>query len=98
MDEEKYIKKLTEKDETFEAECLRCGKCCGLQDDPCRELRKREDGAYFCVDYAHRIGRHETVSGVSFNCVDIREHIGGHSLRQDCGYRKASKRIRTERS
>ena len=84
----KYQDHLQMKAENFEDKCIRCGECCGASDDPCRNLVEIADKVYFCKDYNNRIGPQKTVSGKEFNCVDIREHIKGQTLRNKCGYKK----------
>ncbi|RKY42590.1 MAG: hypothetical protein DRP85_02330 [Candidatus Makaraimicrobium thalassicum] len=87
MDAERYEKYRLKKEEEFESICKRCGECCGALDDPCRNLVRLDDGAYFCRDYANRFGPQMTVSGNTFTCVPIREHISKSTLRQNCAYR-----------
>ena len=70
----------------FESLCHRCGACCGAHDDPCSNLIREPGGRYVCGDYANRLASQKTLSGVSFNCVPIREHISGGTLRTGCGY------------
>jgi len=86
MDSEKYGRVMLEKEDEFESLCKRCGECCGASDDPCRNLVKLRDGSYFCRDYDSRFGRQLTVSGKSFRCVPIREHVTYGTLRPGCGY------------
>lgn len=76
-----------EKDSTFESLCTRCGECCGALDDPCAKLEPSEDGGYRCKAYDDRLGPQKTVSGASFNCVPIRQHIADATLRANCSYR-----------
>jgi len=79
-----------QKEQEFEGRCLRCGNCCGLQDDPCVNLDKQADGRYSCNIYESRAGIQKTRSGREFKCVLIRE-----VLHQDwpkawnCVYRKS---------
>jgi len=88
MDNRKYYKLLQQKNFHFEKVCTRCGECCGASDDPCSKLVKQPDGTYFCKDYANRLGLQKTISGKSFHCVSIREHIEGKTLHEKCAYRK----------
>lgn len=81
-----YKKFLVEKELEFESICNRCGECCGSKDDPCRNLVKNHDGTFYCKDYDNRLGPQITVGGHKFNCVSIREHIRGKTLRQNCAY------------
>ncbi len=71
----------------YESKCLRCGKCCGRDTDPCVHLKKGEDGRYFCEIYERRFGWHSTVSGKRFRCVPIREVKRDGYLPPGCGYR-----------
>ncbi len=66
---------LREKNEQWERLCRRCGGCCGAFDDPCRHLKREENGFFSCEIYQNRLGVRETVSGKKFNCVNIREII-----------------------
>ncbi len=71
-----------------ESRCLRCGKCCGRDNDPCANLMFDESaGRYFCKDYENRLGLQRTVSGKEFKCVAIEEVIANGYLPQGCGYR-----------
>lgn len=71
----------------FESVCKRCGECCGLVDgDPCVNLKKYKEGAYYCTVYDERLGIQKTVSGKIFNCVYIREIIKHGCLRPNCAY------------
>ncbi|MFH1878658.1 MAG: hypothetical protein ABH883_07630 [Candidatus Omnitrophota bacterium] len=88
MENTQYEKYLLSGELQFEARCVRCGECCGAMDDPCANLVKLQDNTYYCRDYANRLGPQKTLSGVPFNCVSIREHIGKGSLRQNCAYRR----------
>ncbi len=74
--------------EMHELRCLRCGKCCGRDDDPCKNLMYDADtGKYYCADYENRLGQQETVSGKKFRCVTIEEVKYNGYLPQGCGYR-----------
>ena len=86
MDDGSYQIYMLEKERQFEAVCRRCGQCCGALDDPCANLVRGDGGAYFCADYNNRLGPQKTVSGGSFNCVPIREHIAKGTLRPGCAY------------
>ena len=77
-----------DKAKEFEATCIRCGKCCGALDDPCRNLVMTGEDRYICRNYGKRFGPQLTMSGKQFNCVSIREHIAAGTLREGCGYRK----------
>jgi len=87
MDSEKYIKCASEQEDKFELICRRCGECCGALDDPCVNLVKAEtSNRWFCKEYNNRFKRQKTVSGKSFTCVSIREHIRNGTLRPNCAY------------
>ncbi|MDD4012691.1 MAG: hypothetical protein PHW14_00660 [Candidatus Omnitrophica bacterium] len=88
-----YEEYMASKEEDFEGTCLRCGACCGAFDDPCAELEKNGQGHYFCRSYKERFGQKTTVSGKTFNCVSIREHIRAGTLREGCGYADMLKNI-----
>ena len=85
---ENYLECLKQKEEEWEARCLRCGGCCGAFDDPCRHLKKSFDDKYFCEIYNCRFGERTTVAGHNFNCVPINKllhvHWPGSHL---CAYR-----------
>jgi len=88
MDSQKYIKYSKTEEEKFEAVCKRCGECCGALDDPCRNLVKNKtNDQWFCKDYKDRYKQQKTISGNSFTCVSIREHMRNGSLRLNCAYR-----------
>ena len=82
-----YSENLRDLESRFESVCKRCGLCCGADSDPCCNLVKLEDGTHFCDDYENRLGPQKTVSGKTFNCVSIREHITNDTLRIECAYR-----------
>ncbi|OGX07036.1 MAG: hypothetical protein A2Z88_03005 [Omnitrophica WOR_2 bacterium GWA2_47_8] len=82
---------LSTKEKEWENLCTRCGACCGALDDPCENLRKNENGKYFCAVYDRRFGTWKTVSGKELNCIPIREKLAlNHSWPGDehCGYKK----------
>jgi hypothetical protein len=85
--EARYHAYLSQKNDEFESICRRCGSCCGSGDDPCEKLRKDVDGGYYCLDYQNRLKPQLTISGRSFHCVPIREHIKAGTLRSGCAYR-----------
>lgn len=80
------------KHEAWEAQCGRCGACCGAFDgDPCEHLRKSEAG-YLCSIYSQRFGLHKTISGKDITCVPIRNIL--HSTWPGdtcCGYKRKPK-------
>ncbi len=67
--------------------CLRCGRCCGAEDDPCVHLKLNGD-VYHCEVYANRLGWHTTVSGKRFRCVPIEEVKRDGYLPRGCGYQR----------
>ena len=88
MDEIFYTQQQKVEQEIYEAQCKRCGACCGAQgQDPCACLRKDQNGKYYCHDYASRIGLQKTVSGKEFHCVMIRD-LGANLPFRNCAYYK----------
>lgn len=87
MEYEEYAEKSKKE---YESLCMRCGACCGILNDPCRHLRKNEgQNSCFCSVYPERHGMHETVSGESFHCVEIREILHENWLgKENCAYFK----------
>ncbi|MBU1044641.1 MAG: hypothetical protein KJ915_09640 [Candidatus Omnitrophica bacterium] len=78
-----------EKEKKFEATCLRCGNCCGAQDDPCMHLVIQPHGEYFCDIYDSRGGVQKTRSGKFFECVSIRDILHEDwSGNWNCAYKK----------
>jgi len=72
----------------YEALCKRCGACCGISgNDLCLDLKKGEDGKYYCGVYDHRFGEHLTASGNKFTCVPIRDVLQYAPVSPDCGYK-----------
>ncbi len=87
-DPERYGKHMMRKEEEYELLCKRCGECCGSCDDPCENLKAEDtSGKFVCKDYNNRLGPKKTVSGASFNCVPISEHVRNMTLRPGCSYR-----------
>ena len=78
-----------QKEKEFENICMRCGNCCGVQDDPCIHLIQEAEGKYFCDIYVSRGGTQKTRSGRFFECVSIRTILNqewpGH---WKCAYKK----------
>ena len=70
----------------YEALCKRCGKCCGLETDPCANLKKDSSGICYCAVYESRLGRQVTVLGKVFTCVEIREVVRKGLPNEGCGY------------
>lgn len=87
MDDIAYTSYQDEKLKAFEADCKKCGKCCGAEDDPCANLISTNNDTYICKIYGSRLGTQTTVSGKKFICVSIRQHIAAGTLREGCGYR-----------
>ncbi|MCP4648974.1 MAG: hypothetical protein GY853_02675 [PVC group bacterium] len=72
--EQEYFYYQIRKEKEFEDICLRCGNCCGIQDDPCVHLVEQPEGKYLCDIYASRQqGKQKTHSGNLIKCVFIRE-------------------------
>ncbi len=56
--------------------CILCGACCGAYDgDPCEQLRRDEDGSYYCADYENRLGIHHTIGGKELECIPIKKKL-----------------------
>jgi len=88
---ERYDRWVSFKASAWESQCTRCGACCGALDDPCENLRKDQDGRFYCAHYDKRLGPWHTVSGQPLTCVPVREKIAqGHSWPGDehCGYKQ----------
>ncbi len=89
MDNELYLKKQIEQEESHEEVCLRCGACCGINDgDPCANLEKDGLNTYNCKSYDDRLGAQKTVSGRDFTCVMIRDVLKFESPYPECAYSK----------
>lgn len=88
VDDLRYEKYTTDEEQKFESICKRCGECCGKMDDPCENLKKRDVDESFCAIYPDRFGQRKTVSGNTFRCVSIRDHITQQTLRPNCSYRR----------
>ncbi len=67
---------LAVKEDEWESLCCHCGACCGAFEDPCEHLFIGLDKKSCCLVYENRIGPQKTVSGQSFNCVNIRQKFG----------------------
>lgn len=81
-----YAESQRKSSEEYEALCKQCGKCCGLETDPCANLKKTDSGSYYCAVYESRLGRQVTVSGRVFTCVEIREVVRKGLPNEGCGY------------
>ena len=88
MDDMAYAESQRKNSEEYEAICKQCGKCCGLETDPCANLKKSVSGRYYCAVYESRLGRQITVSGRVFTCVQIREVVRKGLPNEECGYGK----------
>lgn len=86
MDEIAYADKQRRDSEEYEAICKQCGKCCGLETDPCVNLKMGSSGKYYCAVYESRLGKQVTVSGRVFTCVLIREVVKFGLPSEGCGY------------
>jgi hypothetical protein len=87
MDYEAYMR---EKELAWESQCKRCGACCGAYADPCEELRKDEQGKYYCASYEHRFGMHSSKGGLRFKCVPVRTILHRHWDHEHlCAYKTA---------
>jgi len=90
MDESLYSEKQKAEFEKYEAQCQRCGACCGANDcDPCIELAKDAQGKWFCRVYEARLGFHQTVSGKVFYCLPIRD-LSQSCRPANCAYAKTN--------
>ena len=85
-DDKSYVEKQNKWLAEFESLCLRCGRCCGLEQDPCVNLIKDDDGKYACKAYNERLGSQKTVSGNIFTCVPIGEVLKKGMPNSSCGY------------
>ena len=86
MDTQRYVERTKEEQESYEAKCRRCGRCCGVEKDPCLNLMQQADGKYFCKDYENRLRPQKTVGGTEFTCVEIRRHTAKNYIIEDCPY------------
>jgi len=86
MDDMAYVENRRKNSEEYEALCKQCGKCCGLETDPCAKLKKDTSGKHYCVAYESRLGRQVTVLGRVFTCVEIREVVRKGLPNEGCGY------------
>ncbi len=86
MDTKSYEKYLKEESVKYESLCLRCGECCGINNDPCANLIIEEGGRCACRVYESRLGPQKTVSGKGFTCVPIKENIRRGDCDPNCVY------------
>lgn len=86
MDDIAYADSQRRSSAEYESLCKQCGKCCGLETDPCVNLKKGASGRYYCAVYEFRLGRQVTVSGRIFTCVQIREVVKKGLPNEGCGY------------
>ena len=83
-----------QKEKEFEETCLRCGNCCGAQDDACIHLLPQSDGRYICDIYDSRGGTQKTSSGKFFQCVSLRDILHDQWPESwNCAYKKQHLRI-----
>lgn len=83
------------KEEEFENVCVRCGNCCGTQQDPCIHLIAQPDGKFLCDVYTSREGIQKTRSGKFFNCVLIRNVLHDHwPGNWSCAYKGYNRKLR----
>lgn len=83
-----------QREQEFEDMCLRCGNCCGAQDDACIHLIKQSDDKYFCDIYDSRGGTQKTRSGKFFKCVSLRQILYEEWQGSwKCAYKKQNNRI-----
>ncbi|MDD5584252.1 MAG: hypothetical protein PHV55_04260 [Candidatus Omnitrophica bacterium] len=76
------------KEEEWEALCKRCGGCCGIFEDPCKHLKKDDNGKYFCEIYNDRFGVRESVGGKKFKCVHISQILNRNWFNdRTCAYK-----------
>jgi uncharacterized cysteine cluster protein YcgN (CxxCxxCC family) len=89
MENEFYLQKQKEKQEAYEALCIRCGACCGALDgDACLNLATDSNNKYYCKIYENRFGKQSTVSGKTFHCIPIRLLRGTGTTFANCAYFK----------
>ncbi len=86
MDEIAYVDSQRKVSGEYEALCNQCGKCCGLETDPCANLKQGVSDRYYCAVYESRLGSQITVSGRIFTCVEIREVVRVGLPHDGCGY------------
>lgn len=91
MDIAAYEKYLKEEFIKYDSLCRRCGKCCGIDNDPCANLIIDEEGRCACRAYDVRLGPQKTASGKDFTCVPIKENIRRGFCNPDCAYVKAGR-------
>jgi len=88
----KYQEALQLKEKEWESLCKRCGGCCGAYDDPCRHLKKRIRGEFYCQIYNRRFGTHTTLDGEEFECVFVKEILDSYWKKDHlCVYKKYRK-------
>jgi len=91
-EESRYKEYFENKEKSWESLCKQCGGCCGAFDDPCKYLKKGEDGLFFCEIYPSRLGERITIKGERFDCVSIKKILHTH-WRKDylCTYKQSLK-------
>jgi uncharacterized cysteine cluster protein YcgN (CxxCxxCC family) len=81
-----YQSYLALKEREYESICLRCGQCCGADNDPCLHLQRLADGSYKCNIYSNRPGTHKTIKGNNLTCVPIKELVKKGAAPYGCAY------------
>ena len=89
MEHSEYEARLIEQEGEYELRCNRCGKCCGVNNDPCINLLKLANERYHCRDYANRFRMHKTIGGNTFHCIPIKELVKKGTAPESCAYIKA---------
>ena len=87
MEERSYLEYQEKMHLEYESRCRRCGACCGAVDnDPCVNLARDNEGLYFCRVYDSRLGPQKTLSEKVFTCVRIKENLKYGDHYSGCGY------------
>ena len=62
--------------------------CCFFEGSPCEELQwvDRKKGIGRCRVYLTRHGRHKTINGKEFMCVDMKQWLALNIPVRECGY------------
>ncbi|MBF0618986.1 MAG: hypothetical protein HQL19_02335 [Candidatus Omnitrophica bacterium] len=78
-----------DKERAWEAQCVNCGACCGLFEDPCEHLVMSPEGKSACRIYPYRLGPQKSVAGEPFTCVNIRSKLNSSWPGDEhCGYKR----------
>ncbi len=88
----RYQEYQKEREDAYEAACLRCGACCGVyENDPCVKLFRESDGRYTCSDYENRYGMQRSIHGNEFKCVSLRRiRFASWAGSWRCGYKRTT--------